>query len=246
MGLRNAIVTRTTRGTRDACRALWEELHTQRRHFASRRKAKRMRPLRDVKLNLGCGPCIKPGWINVDSWSAGADLQLDLRESLPFPDGCASFIHSEHFFEHLEYPFPARTFLLECCRILKLGGILSLGVPDTEWPMVCYATGERAYFDWVRKFDPSWCNTRMHNLNYHFRQGKEHKYAYDLETLKQILEETGFIQIERRCFDPELDSRARMVEWLPWKTAGLYVFAYKPGGPDNRNADSGKFSSVSS
>jgi predicted SAM-dependent methyltransferase len=205
-----------------------------------------MRPLRDVKLNLGCGPCIKPGWINVDSWSAGADLQLDLRESLPFPDGCASFIHSEHFFEHLEYPFPARTFLLECCRILKLGGILSLGVPDTEWPMVCYATGERAYFDWVRKFDPSWCNTRMHNLNYHFRQGKEHKYAYDLETLKQILEETGFIQIERRCFDPELDSRARMVEWLPWKTAGLYVFAYKPGGPDNRNADSGKFSSVSS
>jgi hypothetical protein len=68
----------------------------------------------------------------------------------------------------------------------------------------------------------------MHNLNYHFRQGREHKYAYDLETLKQILEEAGFVSVERRPLDPEFDSPDRMVDSLPWKTPGLYVNALKP------------------
>ncbi|HXX14852.1 MAG TPA: hypothetical protein VEJ47_08105 [Candidatus Eremiobacteraceae bacterium] len=68
----------------------------------------------------------------------------------------------------------------------------------------------------------------MHNLNYHFRQGREHKYAYDFETLKQILESAGFISIARRSFVPALDSDARRVDSLPRNSAGLYVNALKP------------------
>jgi len=229
MSLNDMVLSHTTKGVRQACRELWTEMQIQRRHFASVRKAKRLPKAADLKLNLGCGPCLKPGWINVDTSAPEAELQLDLREKFPFPDACASFVYAEHFFEHLEYPSPAMTFLRECWRVLKPGGILSLGVPDTEWPVVSYATGDRTYFDLARdRFHPAWCNTRMHNLNYHFRQVREHKYAYDLETLKQALEEAGFVSIARRSFNPELDSRDRMVEWLPRKTAGLYVDAHKP------------------
>ena len=31
---------------------------------------------------------------------------------------------------------------------------------------------------------PAWCTTRLEHINFHFRQGGEHKFAYDFETLK--------------------------------------------------------------
>jgi len=61
----------------------------------------------------------------------------------------------------------------------------------------------------------------MHNLNYHFRQGKKHKYAYDFETLAQILSRAGFVSVVRRSFDPALDDEKR-------KLGTLYVDASKP------------------
>jgi predicted SAM-dependent methyltransferase len=226
----DAVKKRFTQGVRQAWRDLWTEIKIQRRHSSSVRKAKQFSGASDLKLHLGCGPCLKPGWVNIDTFSDQAELQLDLREKFPFPDGCASFVFCEHFFEHLEFPNPAMDFLKECWRVLKPGGTLSLGVPDTEWPVLSYANGDPTYFDLAReRFHPAWCTTRMHNLNYHFRQGREHKYAYDLETLKQVLEDAGFVSVERRSFTPGLDSEARKVDFLPRKTAGLYVNALKPG-----------------
>jgi predicted SAM-dependent methyltransferase len=229
VSINDMILEHTTRGVRQACRNLWEEIRVQRLHFASVRRAKRLPKSSDIKLHLGCGPCLKPGWVNVDMYAPQADLHLDLREGFPFPDECASFVYCEHFFEHLEYPSPALNFLGDCWRVLKPGGTLSLGVPDTEWPVISYANGDSTYFDLARdRFHPDWCNTRMHSLNYHFRQAREHKYAYDLETLKQALEKAGFVSVERRDFIPGLDSDARKVDALPRKTAGLYVDARKP------------------
>ncbi len=60
----------------------------------------------------------------------------------------------------------------------------------------------------------------MHNINYHFRQGSEHKYAYDFETLSKVLIQTGFIQVQKSEFDPNLDSEHR-------KIGTLYVNAFK-------------------
>ena len=229
MGIRGLIRARTTAGVRFAWRELLSELQTQRRHFSSLRRARRLSIETDLKLNFGCGPYSKPGWINVDTCSREADLHLDLRERLPFPDECASIVYSEHFFEHLEYPEPAMTFLRECWRVLLPGAILSMGVPDTEWPLISYANGDPEYFQLARdRFHPQWCDTRMHNLNFHFRQGSEHKYAYDFETLSKILKDVGFISVERRPFQRGLDSENHMVPFLPLGTASLYVKADKP------------------
>jgi len=39
----------------------------------------------------------------------------------------------------------------------------------------------------IEWWGPKWCDTPMHCVNYLFRQGREHKYAYDEETLHRVL-----------------------------------------------------------
>jgi predicted SAM-dependent methyltransferase len=183
-------------------------------HRRSLRKAQRISS-QGLRLNCGCGPVIKQGWINIDLFAPTADLHLDLRRPLPFHDGVAAIIYSEHFFEHLEYPLETGAFLTESLRVLQRGGLFRVGVPDTEWPIIAYATGDERYFRLAQeRWHPSWCDTRMHNINYHFRQGIEHKYAYDYETLAKVLIQAGFSSVTRSEFDPASDSESRRVGTL--------------------------------
>jgi predicted SAM-dependent methyltransferase len=211
-----------TRGTREARRALARELVLSRRHFASVRTARQFAGATGLKLHLACGPNIKPGWLNIDLFARRADLRLDLREPFPFADSSVAVIYSEHFFEHLAYPGEVGHMLRESLRVLQPGGLFSVGVPDTEPLLEAYATGDEATFRrYQERWHPSWCDTHVHQVNYHFRQGTQHKYAYDFETLARILETAGFEQITRRTFDPSLDSEAR-------REGTLYVDARKP------------------
>jgi predicted SAM-dependent methyltransferase len=203
-----------------AWRRLRFELHILRLHRKSVRKAQRMLSSSPVRLHCGCGPEVKEGWINIDI-TDDADLQLDLRTKLPFPDNSVSFIYSEHFFEHLEYPSETGTFLKESLRVLIPRGRFRVGVPDTEPVLNAYVTADDTYFQLARqRWHPAYCDTKMHSINYHFRQESEHKYAYDFETLTKVLYQAGFGKIERSHFDPALDSEQR-------KDGTLYVDAFK-------------------
>ena len=98
-----------------------------------------------------------------------------------------------------------------------------MGVPDTEWPIREY-TGQRSegYFRIAKeRWHPAWCQTEMEHINYHFRQNGQHRFAYDFKTLAWALRNTGFHEIKRREYDPELDSIDR-------KLGTLYVNALKP------------------
>ncbi|NOX90120.1 MAG: methyltransferase domain-containing protein [Calditrichaeota bacterium] len=152
-----------------------------------------------------------------------ADLHLDLRQSVPLPDNSCSMIYNEHFLEHLDYPEPAFSFLKECYRLLEPGGVLRIGVPDTEWPLkeYCQTSGDKSYYDYAEElWDPSWCKTKLEHINHHFRENGSHKFAYDFETLKRALEEAGFQQIKRSDFDPSIDNEKR-------KLGTLYVRAVR-------------------
>lgn len=222
MKIREIAKARTTEGLRKAYRNFLNELAIQRLHRSSLKRLRRFSAGSNLRLNLGCGSNVKVGWINIDLFPKEADLHLDLRENFPFRDESVSFVYCEHFFEHLEYPDQALKFLRESWRVLLPDGIFSVGVPDTELTLNAYITGDEDYFRFVReRWHPNWCDTRMHHVNYHFRQGTEHKYAYDFETLAQVLEQVGFVSVAKRSFNPDLDSEAR-------RTGTLYVDARKP------------------
>jgi SAM-dependent methyltransferase len=100
-------------------------------------RARRYRNKKQLRLQFGCGDNIKTGWVSIDL-SSRADLQLDLRKSLPFADGSCECTYSEHFFEHLDYPDDALFFLRENFRVLAQGGVLTFGVPGAGFALEDY------------------------------------------------------------------------------------------------------------
>ncbi len=83
-------------------------------------------------LNLGCGNRFHPDWINVDfAASDHTVLSHDLRQGIPFPDEQFDVVYHSHLLEHFSRPF-ALSFLRECGRVLKRGGITRIAVPDLE------------------------------------------------------------------------------------------------------------------
>jgi len=190
-------------------------------HLVGTRKSRKFRKATNLKLHVGCGRELKEGWINIDL-DRVADLTLDVRRALPFLDNSCLIIYSEHFLEHLEYPGQVESFLKEAYRVLEPGRTFSIGVPDTEWPLRAYVQEDLDYFEFAKQmWHPKWCVTKMEHINFHFRQGEEHKFAYDFETPKYVLEKSGFVQVKRRRFDPSLDSSDR-------ELGTLYVDAVKP------------------
>jgi predicted SAM-dependent methyltransferase len=173
-----------------------------------------------LKLHLGCGPNRKAGWLNIDLFHEQADLPLDLREPWPFPDKSVVHIYSEHVFEHFEHDHEVPHFISESMRVLRAGGIFDVGVPDTEWPLRAYGNADDSYWSLAKSQHPKSCETHLDHLNYHFRQGNEHKYAWDEETLKRTLIARGFVDVKRREFDPILDCDKR-------KAGTLYMTGIK-------------------
>ena len=179
--------------------------------------------LRPARINLGSGNVRKDGFLNIDVFPGG-DVTLDLRLGLPFESNCCEMVFSEHFFEHVEYPEPISLLMRECHRVLAPGGTLRFSVPDTEWPLNDYSQGSDAsYFAACkeRAWHPADCTTRLEHINYHFRQGNEHRFAYDEETARKLLENVGFEKIARDCFDPRLDAEHRRI-------GSLFLSARKP------------------
>jgi predicted SAM-dependent methyltransferase len=83
-------------------------------------------------LNFGCGETFHPDWTNLDtSPISPAVIAHDVTRRFPFVDGTFDAVYGSHVLEHLE-PAVAEKVLQDCFRILKLGGILRIAVPDLE------------------------------------------------------------------------------------------------------------------
>ena len=219
-------------GFRRALRNLWTEHQIYRMHQKGKRQARKYAGQLELKLHVGCGDKIKAGWVNIDLHPS-ANVSLDLRKPLPFGDGSSCVIYSEHFMEHLEHPDETIPFLREAFRVLRSGGRFSVGVPDIEWPVRAYAGDPNCsgWFEYVMGVYPQseWLQTKADCVNYSFRQGTQHKYAWDFETMKRALQIVGFADVKRRPFDPALDNEKSHYAFGPnmSKDTTLYVDARK-------------------
>jgi predicted SAM-dependent methyltransferase len=135
-------------------------------------------------------------------------------------------------FEHFEFAEEIPHVLSESLRVLQDGGVFDVGVPDTEWPIRVYGNPGDDYWHFTPMWHPESCETQLDHINYHFRQGEQHKYAWDEESLRRSLQRAGFVGIARREFDANLDSESRRI-------GTLYMRGVKLGSvptPDRRTA----------
>jgi predicted SAM-dependent methyltransferase len=147
-----------------------------------------------LKINFGSGTYPLPGWVNVDADpECQPDVVADLsRFPLPFPDGCAQYLHSEDFFDQLPLE-QACEFLRECHRILAPGGVMRLLTPDLHRLADLYVQGDpelkRLWTDFVGL--PLRTGSLCEIMNLAMRLGG-HTFLWDAPTLTQVLAEHGF------------------------------------------------------
>lgn len=107
---------------------------------------KSKKPEVDLKLDVGCGPNKKPGFIGVDRIKfKGVDVVLDLNKTWPWKDGSVSEIHSSHTIEHFDGVERVHIYN-EMFRVLKVGAKATLVAP--------FWSSGRAYGDPTHKWPP--------------------------------------------------------------------------------------------
>ena len=158
---------------------------------------RRVREMKGVLVNVGCGPFPLAGFLNVDLFSYVPNVVAwDCRWSLPCGDGSALGIRAEHFFEHLEAREEAPAFLADCLRVLEPGGVIRIVVPDVGKTLYAYAKGpnDLSGFRELAVPDPfpDDLPTRMDVVNHAFHQWHEHRWGFDAESLIHRLEQAGF------------------------------------------------------
>lgn len=160
------------------------------------------------KLQVGCGKNYLKDFVNLDI-SEPADIIWDVRTGLPFKDNSFNVIFSEHFLEHIDFPSSACLFIQESYRVLRKGGKIIVGIPDTGKLLDAYEAHDKKFFDelvhrWYSSRDClEFMNTPMNCVNYHMRdQLYHHKYSshlwgYDEENLTDLLKRHNFSNIHR-------------------------------------------------
>ena len=207
-----------------------------RRMLTARSLRRNLISQRGGRVNIGCGDHPTQGWINLDVASHPGVYFWDCRSGLPFSNGTVAAIYSEHFFEHLDLESEARPFLRECLRCLQPGGVLRIVVPDAG----AYLRAYNGPWETLAKMRPldytanGWRDrclgqiyqTKMQFMNAIFRQGYQHKYAYDDETLVFVMREAGFTDAVVQQFGMSIDPKMAPDSY-DRRTESLYVEAIK-------------------
>jgi autotransporter strand-loop-strand O-heptosyltransferase len=143
---------------------------------------KQLKPHQPIRLNVGCGDRRFDGYLSVDKYYPGVDIQRDAND-LGFDDNSVDEIKSFHMLEHLN-KFEVGAVLREWYRVLRPGGELWLNIPDLEWCLV----------EWIRTPEK---DKLGHSLDRVFglqnKPGEEHKCGYTKNNARLLLEDYGFV-----------------------------------------------------
>jgi len=192
------------------------------RPYARRKAKQRVRASSPLRLNLGSGFAPIEGWTNIDLVGAPVDVPWNLKHGVPFPDGSAHAVFSEHVFEHFTVA-AGLALARDAARVLGPGGVFRVAVPDAGALLRSYAGTD----------DEEWAlsrSTRMQAVVALF-YGHGHRTMYDAELLTALCEVAGFDAVEVRDF-----RESRLGDGVPdsehRREHTLYVEGIKPArGP---------------
>lgn len=198
-----------THGLKRELRKVSKELQLYQNHMKGMKDwERRKKEIDNKRVQVGGGKHYLDGFLNIDIVKP-ADLVCDVREGVPLKDESTEFIFTEHFLEHIDYPVSVKKFVKECFRVLKRGGKLVIGVPDSKLVVKNYMKEDHNFYKraleiWYAHRDClSHFNTYIDLLNYYFRDQDDsekyspHLWAYDFEKLESLLKWAGFSSVER-------------------------------------------------
>lgn len=166
------------------------------------------------KLNVGCGDEMIEGWLNIGLFPDGEIpygtikiingalvLHFDVTEELPIDAGVVRYVYASHFIEHLGFA-EGIAVIERCYKAMKKGGVIRLTTPDLElWIKNYYEDN----FDFFRKYKNICFNAKDQSLvetkgEIFMLQLYDwgHKWNYDFESMKHILEKIGFSQVTKK------------------------------------------------
>ncbi len=186
---------------------------------------------RTLKLNLGCGDKILPGYVNVDiadsRGNVKPDVLYDLRRLSAFAENSADEALFVHVVEHF-WRWEVTDVLKEWVRVLKPGGKMILECPNLlaaceellRNPDVASGAGtEGQRTMWVFYGDPAWRDPLM-----------IHRWGYTPHSLARIMAEAGLVKIHQEAAQFKLREPRdmRMVGEKPVSTAGVPMLEMQP------------------
>lgn len=137
------------------------------------------------KINVGCGPSRREGWINVDIQPfKTVDVRMDVTKEWDFKD--VSFIYAEHFIEHLTLN-QGFHFLYNAGKSLSDGGWIRLSTPNVEWVL-------KTHYKFDKLSDTAAALDSVTAINRAF-YGWGHRFIYSPFMLKELLSQIGFSDI---------------------------------------------------
>ena len=159
-------------------------------------------------LYVGCGNHRLIGFTHVEidfskTYSKGTvvkppEILCDITKKIPLGDNSVELIYSSETMEHLKY----REFLnhlIESHRILMMGGIVRICVPDLD-QFVLKFIERKADIENEKKFrpqDPDFPISNYSELFVNEIMYEDHFYNHNFETLSACLKTVGFGEIKR-------------------------------------------------
>jgi len=144
-----------------------------------------------MKLHLGCWHRYIPGFVHIDLCDMPhIDYKTSIDDLSMIEDERVELIYSSHNFEYFDR-IQAPNVLKEWNRVLKVGGVLRMAVPDFDKLIEVYNKTKEL----EKILGPLYGIMEINTKN-----GKEilyHKTVYNFVSLKKILEDNGFRNVKR-------------------------------------------------
>ncbi len=152
-----------------------------------------------IRLNLGCGDKILPGYINVDVAPSRSgrqpDVICDLRDLSTFADNSVDEVMAIHVVEHF-WRWEIEGVLREWVRVIKPGGLMVIECPNLITACELFIQDPEKYSSdtnigqrtmWVFYGDPAWRDPLM-----------VHRWGYTPSSLAAMLRKVGLINVKQQ------------------------------------------------